>query len=76
MPELTRRDALKNLAGLGAVALAGETRLFAAETNPIREENARSGTRDWILVTPSIDPSSKYRVQRITQNILKRMRRS
>jgi hypothetical protein len=61
MPDLSRRDALKNLAGFGAVAMAGEAPLFAAEANPIREENARPGTREWLLTTPRIDPATKYR---------------
>ena len=56
MAPYSRRDALKNLAGLGAVAMAGQAPLFSAETksNPIREENARPGTRDWMLATPRI----------------------
>ncbi len=63
MTDFSRRAALKNLTGFGAVALAGQTPLFAAETKPnlIREENARSGTRDWLLTTPRIDPPTKYR---------------
>ncbi len=63
MAPFTRRNALKNLAGFGAVALAGQTPLFPAEASPnrIREENARPGTREWMLATPRIDPETKYR---------------
>jgi len=63
MPDFSRRAALKNLAGFGAVAFAGQTPLFSAESKPnlIREENARPGTRDWLLETPRIDPATKYR---------------
>jgi len=60
---LSRRDALKNLAGLGAAAFAGRTALFAEETKPnlIRSENAKMGTRDWLLTNTRIDPPTKYR---------------
>lgn len=29
--------------------------------NPVQVENARPGTRDWLLTHPRIDPSTKYR---------------
>ena len=58
---LTRRDALKNLAGLGAAALAGN--VLAADATPdiIRAENAKPGTRDWLLTNTRIDPATKFR---------------
>ncbi len=56
----TRRDALKNAAGLAAVALVGP-RVFAEEGGVIRAENARPGTRDWMLTNARIDPETKYR---------------
>jgi hypothetical protein len=61
MPHLSRRTVLKNLAGFGAAALAHQT--FAADehSNVVRGENAKSGTRDWLLANARIDPSTKYR---------------
>src|SRR5688572_6068345 len=59
---ITRRDAVKDLAALGAVALA--TPAFAAEgdaKNAIQRENERPGTRDWMLTKSSIDSKTKYR---------------
>ena len=58
---LTRRDALKNLAGFGAAALAGD--VFGADATPdlIRMENAKPGTRDWLLTNTRIDPATKFR---------------
>ena len=63
MTDLSRREALKNLAGLGAAVLAGPGPLLAADAKPnlIREENTRPGTRDWMLATPRIDKAAKYR---------------
>src|SRR5690349_21047054 len=69
----TRRGWLKTLVGLGSgVALSGcaaRTRRAAAgvgsthprETNLIRQENQRTGTHEWMLTQPRIDPGSKYR---------------
>jgi hypothetical protein len=63
MPPFSRRDALKNLAGFGAAAIAAPSQIFAADAkpNPIREENQQPGTREWMLKTPRIDPATKYR---------------
>jgi hypothetical protein len=70
-PKLPRREALGRIAGAlaaGAVPLtvpggsaadppgAGEE-----GSNPIRIENAKPGTRDWLLARPRIDPVSKFR---------------
>lgn len=61
---LSRRDAFKSAAGLAVAALHG--RAFAqAPHNPITEENARPGTRDWMLQTTRIDPETKYRCRDI-----------
>lgn len=56
---MKRRDAIKHLAAIGAAGLV--PRSIAAEPNAITTENARPGTRDWILTKPAIDPATKYR---------------
>ena len=62
MPLLSRRDILKNLVSAGAAAFAGQSPLSAAEKpNLIREENAKPGTRDWMLTNTRVDPKTKYR---------------
>jgi hypothetical protein len=33
----------------------------AETTNPIRQENARPGTRDWMLAKTGVDPATRYR---------------
>jgi hypothetical protein len=76
---LTRREWLKELAGTAAaITLAGcasEGTTGAARRNPgrrsagwsdaIRRENARGGTRAWLLGKTGIDPAAKYRCPRI-----------
>jgi hypothetical protein len=59
----TRRDVLKLAAGTAGVAWTSLPLLsHAAETtNPIRQENARPGTRDWMLSKTGIDPATRYR---------------
>lgn len=60
---LTRRALLQSLAGLGAsAALAGcQTPSPADRTDLIRRENARPGTRDWMLTNTRIDKATRYR---------------
>jgi hypothetical protein len=71
---LTRRDLLKGMVGLGAAtALSGcavqppshqsaAGRAYAkAQPNAIQRENSREGTREWLLKNTRIDPVSKYR---------------
>lgn len=60
----SRREAVSLLAA--AVATGGAvipaTPAEGKETeNPVRVENARSGTRDWMLSHVEIDPTTKYR---------------
>ncbi len=63
---LSRRDILKTAlsAGAGAV-LSGCNTLpagfTAAKPDRISRENAREGTRDWMLTTTRIDPPTRYR---------------
>ena len=59
----TRREFLKQLAAAGATgALAGcVTANKPSSSDLIARENARPGTRDWMLVDTRIDPATKYR---------------
>jgi hypothetical protein len=62
-PEISRREALKQATRAGALTLAGFATVpaDAAKTNRIRDENARPGTRDWLLTHTRVDPAMKYR---------------
>jgi hypothetical protein len=60
----SRREAVGLLAAAAAAGGAGLPATPAEEKeieNPIRTENARSGTRDWMLSHVEIDPATKYR---------------
>ncbi len=65
----TRREVLKLAAGTAGVAWtslpllarAAEPPRAAEPTSPIRAENARPGTRDWMLAETGVDPATKYR---------------
>ncbi len=54
----TRRQTIQTLAGLGLASLA---RGAVERRNIIAEENAKPGTRDWMLTQPRIEPAVKYR---------------
>lgn len=59
----SRRDLLRST-GAAAAALAGihlPARAAGPQSDLIAEENARPGTRAWMLDKPRIDPASKYR---------------
>ena len=56
---MKRREAVKHLAALGAVSLV--PRVLAADANIVAAENARPGTRDWMLTKTRIDPATMYR---------------
>ena len=56
---MKRRDAVKGLAVMGAASLL--PRAMAAGDNVIVRENAKPGTRDWMLTKTQIDPATKYR---------------
>jgi len=59
-----RRNALKQLAAIGLSTFSGGIRDLraAASTNDlIRNENAKPGTREWMLASPRIDATTKYR---------------
>jgi hypothetical protein len=55
---MKRRDALKLIA---AGTLAGCATPPAAQRDLIQRENAKPGTRDWLLTNTRIDPATKYR---------------
>jgi hypothetical protein len=63
-PRVSRREAVGLLAA-GAAALGSPSSAGAAAPSPasnlIREENAKPGTRDWMLTHIEIDPATKYR---------------
>lgn len=65
-PPLSRREALQALAAAGAgLALGGcataPRRFTGPQQDLIRRENARPGTRDWLLTNVRIDPATKWR---------------
>jgi hypothetical protein len=67
-PLLDRRQVLKGAAAAGlAAALGGVARGRRAPASPpprsdrIRAENARPGTRDWLLADTRVDPATRYR---------------
>lgn len=60
--DVTRREAVAQLAAAGALAAVGSASLAAeARASAIQQENAKSGTRDWMLGKTRIDPVTKYR---------------
>src|SRR5437879_1759462 len=71
MPRISRRKLIKTVIGAGAAATLGGCALpgsslarrdiTRAQPDLIRIENARPGTRDWLLSKTRIDPSTKYR---------------
>jgi hypothetical protein len=56
---MKRRDAVKSLAAAGAATLL--PRAFAGVENAVAAENAKPGTRDWMLTKTRLDPATKYR---------------
>lgn len=59
---ISRRAAIKAAVGIGAAAaLPGCALLNAGVSDLIRRENARPGTRDWMLTKTRIDAATKYR---------------
>ena len=67
----SRRKILKSTAAVGLALTTGVSmtpqRAFAARAgdNPILKENARQGTRDWLLTKTYIDPETWWRSPRI-----------
>ena len=59
---LSRREALKGIVGSSvAVSLAGCATNGHGNSNLIANENARPGTKDWMLRKTGVDPNTKYR---------------
>ncbi len=67
MNDFTRRDTLKQMTVAGTAALTSHlSKGFASTTEKplpgiVTDENAKPGTRDWMLKKTKIDPDSKYR---------------
>ncbi|MDA0811547.1 MAG: hypothetical protein O3C21_04005 [Verrucomicrobia bacterium] len=64
MSDFTRRENLKHLSGLGAVIIGGGAGLPAPvhaddASGLIAKENAKPGTRDWMLARPKVDASNR-----------------
>ena len=63
--DLDRRAMLAATAASGAALLLPTNKLLATElaqpSNRIKDENARQGTRKWMLENTRIDPATKYR---------------
>ena len=62
--DISRRAALKGIAGLSATAaLSGcsSIRALSGKSETVRRENERAGTKDWVLTNTRIDPKTKYR---------------
>src|SRR3954471_18067913 len=58
--KLSRRDALKAIA-VGTLAGCATEQGTHSTSNAIQRENAKPGTRDWMLKNTRIDPATKYR---------------
>jgi hypothetical protein len=60
---LSRRDAVARMAAVGSATVLGAARAAAAPagSGPIQAENARPGTREWMITNVAIDPATKYR---------------
>src|SRR5690349_3143306 len=67
MSGVSRRTVLKGLvaagvaSGVGGCASEGGGRFAGTDRSLISRENAKAGTRDWLLTNTRIDPVSKYR---------------
>jgi len=62
----SRRDLLRGVTAAGALSLGGITlaptsAAASAAGDVIRNENAKPGTRDWMLIKTGIDPATKFR---------------
>jgi hypothetical protein len=58
---LGRRDFLKGAAGAGLAAALKACASSTAGSGPVREENAKPGTTDWMLTNTRVDPKTRYR---------------
>src|SRR5215212_2213147 len=69
-PKTNRRELLKGALAAGTLARFSPQTLFAADAptakapaspDLIRAENAKPGTKDWMLTNTRVDPKTKYR---------------
>ena len=59
---ITRRKAIAAIGGTALAAGAGHgAETAATKSDLIARENAKPGTRDWLLTKTKIDPATKYR---------------
>ncbi len=64
---ISRREMLERMLGLGTLAVAGwnsPAQAFSPQTSPsdlVRRENEKPGTRHWILEKTGVDAATKYR---------------
>jgi hypothetical protein len=49
------------IATTGSLAMSAQLGLAASSSNVITTENAKPGTRDWMLTKTGVDPKTKYR---------------
>lgn len=62
MNSMFRRNWLRRIASWGAgILMVGNRTLATQPSNTIKQENQKTGTRDWMLSNTRIDPESKYR---------------
>jgi hypothetical protein len=60
-PSLDRRRLLQGAAAIGVGSLLPEAARAGAAAGLVAAENARPGTRDWLLTKTQVDPATKYR---------------
>src|SRR5947207_8632977 len=58
---VSRRDAIKGIAAVGAAAALGGCVTPARDAKVIVRENQKIGTREWILQKTAVDPKTKFR---------------
>ena len=58
---VSRRDAIKGIAAVGASAALGGCVTASRYAKLIARENQREGTRGWMLEKTAVDPKTKYR---------------
>ncbi len=58
---LSRREAIKGIAAVGAAAAMGGCVTTKNDSKIIARENHKEGTRDWLLQKTAVDPKTKFR---------------
>ena len=63
-PRIDRRRLLQGMAAAGVLSAAGVPAYLSCSSrrpDSIRKENARPGTRDWLLTRTHVDPATRWR---------------